>query len=263
MSACSRWDSSRVSAEVGSSMMISRPAAERAEDLDLLLVGDAEAADPGVAGDPKRSTRRQLRRSGCASAAVDERAVPRLDAEEDVLHHRHVRRERQLLGDERDAVGRAPREAIRTGPPRPSRRIRPSVGRDRAGDIFPTVDLPAPFSPTSACTVPAAIDRLTLSTARTLPNRFERPCSSTRGAVATVMATSEPPRTTHACSSGCSSVRTFLLSATSVLRAPSAGRTSSGRASPRTARSRTRPSCAPASAGTGSPKRTTCRRGCP
>src|SRR5437660_1768181 len=50
--------------------------------------------------------------------------------------------------------------------------------------MFISVDLPAPFSPSSACTSPCRRSRLTLSFASTPGNRFVIPRSSRRGASA-------------------------------------------------------------------------------
>ncbi len=44
------------------------------------------------------------------------------------------------------------------------------------------VDLPAPFSPTSACVSPAARENDTPATAATAPNAFETPRTSSSGA---------------------------------------------------------------------------------
>src|SRR3954447_464836 len=47
--------------------------------------------------------------------------------------------------------------------------------------ILPSVDLPAPFSPTSACTSPGRKPTLTSSSARVAPNRLPSPSVSTTG----------------------------------------------------------------------------------
>src|SRR5215213_536062 len=65
----------------------------------------------------------------------------------------------------------------------PSTRISPSPTAIAPAIILPSVDLPAPLAPTSAWTVAGAIDRLTSSTARTLPYRLETARTSMRGAV--------------------------------------------------------------------------------
>src|SRR2546430_11503677 len=47
--------------------------------------------------------------------------------------------------------------------------------------MFESVVLPAPFSPSSACTSPAAASNVTSSFATTPGNRFEIPCIRTAG----------------------------------------------------------------------------------
>ena len=49
--------------------------------------------------------------------------------------------------------------------------------------IFPSVDLPAPFSPTSAWIEPGAIREVDVESAWTPPKRFETPRSSAYGSV--------------------------------------------------------------------------------
>src|SRR5438132_1677793 len=61
----------------------------------------------------------------------------------------------------------------------PSIRRRPLSGRCTPPRIFTSVDLPAPFSPTSACTSPAFRSIETSSRARIAPNAFDA-CSSER-----------------------------------------------------------------------------------
>src|SRR5438132_4153551 len=58
-------------------------------------------------------------------------------------------------------------------------RRRPLSGRCTPPRIFTSVDLPAPFSPTSACTSPAFRSIETSSSARIAPNAFDA-CSSER-----------------------------------------------------------------------------------
>src|SRR2546422_11166656 len=49
--------------------------------------------------------------------------------------------------------------------------------------MFESVVLPAPFSPSSACTSPSAASKSTWSFATTPGNRFVIPCSSTAGRI--------------------------------------------------------------------------------
>ena len=129
---------------------------DRAQDLDLLLVGDSErCARARSAGSSSSASS-----TSCGVAAA-QRAPRRtspsraaLDAEEDVLEDRAVRDERRLLGDDRHAVARAHPAA--SGSRRVARRpaARPSSGRCTPATILPSVDLPAPFSPTRPWIVP-------------------------------------------------------------------------------------------------------------
>src|SRR6185369_14213352 len=64
---------------------------------------------------------------------------------------------------------------------RPPSVMRPASGRSRPAMIFISVDLPAPFSPMSACTVPARTCIDTSSSATTPGKAFRTPCTSTRG----------------------------------------------------------------------------------
>src|SRR5438270_3675361 len=57
----------------------------------------------------------------------------------------------------------------------PSRRISPASGRYRPVRMFESVLLPAPFSPSSECTSPAAASKSTLSFASTPGKRFVIP----------------------------------------------------------------------------------------
>ena len=63
----------------------------------------------------------------------------------------------------------------------PSRRIRPAVGASAPETIRPSVDLPAPFSPTSACTEPAGESSETPSSAWTPPKCLATSRSSRYG----------------------------------------------------------------------------------
>ena len=83
---------------------------EGAQDLDLLLVCDAKRLDANgrvvLEADPSRELTEPL----ALLRPVDDTRLPELDAEEDVVQHRHRRREGKLLVDERDAVpDRVPR----------------------------------------------------------------------------------------------------------------------------------------------------------
>ena len=130
---------------------------ERAGDLHHLLLGDGEVA---------HQRHRIARRARCAaviarvSAAMRRQLTKklraRLAADEDVLGDRHVRGERELLVDRDDAeLLRVVRAGERNRPRRRSRSCRHPAARapDR---ILRSVDLPAPFSPSSAWISPGA-----------------------------------------------------------------------------------------------------------
>src|SRR5919198_503138 len=64
---------------------------------------------------------------------------------------------------------------------RPWREISPSSGRYSPVRMFESVLLPAPFSPSSACTSPSAASKSTRSFATTPGNRFVIPRRATAG----------------------------------------------------------------------------------
>jgi hypothetical protein len=78
----------------------------------------------------------------------------------------------------------SPVESMLTG--RPSNSIDPVSADSTPARILIMVDLPAPFSPTRACTWPALIVMSPLRTACTAPNRFDMPVSRSRGTVVAV-----------------------------------------------------------------------------
>ena len=65
---------------------------------------------------------------------------------------------------------------------RPSNSIVPVSADSTPEMILIIVDLPAPFSPTRACTQPDRMVMSALRIARTAPKRFEMPVSCRRGA---------------------------------------------------------------------------------
>ena len=76
--------------------------------------------------------------------------------------------------------GRRPATAGRYGSPSSS--ISPSSGASAPLSTFMSVLLPAPFSPTSACTSPPRTSRSTPPSARVAPNRWRTPRITNRGA---------------------------------------------------------------------------------
>ena len=132
---------------------------EGAQDLDLLAVGGAERrhdatrhrreiVEPGLVARSLRTAR------ACHGGPPCQRrpgSMPRMH----VLRDRPPRLERRLLGDDRDALRQrvgGTSQARRTRSRRPELALVRSM-RPRRGSC-PRVDLPAPFSPTSAWTVP-------------------------------------------------------------------------------------------------------------
>ena len=111
-----------VSAAVGSSMTISlRLAGERAQDLDLLLVGGAERARPALRREVEPAPARRARRSGAArrrrsTIAGARGSMPRKTFSTTL----RVGTSADLLGDDRDAVRRARPRRRESERPRPS-----------------------------------------------------------------------------------------------------------------------------------------------
>ena len=139
---------------------------ERLRDLEQLPVGDAQAADRRVG----RRCRPRARR-GCA--AVSRRIAPQSTVCRRLRMWRPEKTfsaTRQVLEDGRLLVHRhdpEPVRRLRVGDARAARRrprlARRPAGRRRSGSSRAST-CPAPFSPTSACTVPGRIAKLTSST---------------------------------------------------------------------------------------------------
>ena len=83
-------------------------ARERAQDLDLLLLGQRQRADDRVRRDLEAGAGDDPLEPVEQGPPPDEAEPSRLGAEEDVLRDGPLRDERDLLGDERDARDRAP-----------------------------------------------------------------------------------------------------------------------------------------------------------
>ena len=131
-----------------------------------MLVGDARGS--------RRPCCRQLTNS----------REPGLAADEDVLGDRHVRGERELLVDRDDAerAGRRAGVAKRDGLAVEARSC-PASGGWAPDRIFSSVDLPAPFSPSSAWISPAPTSKSTSSSACTPGKRLLIPVMRSRGSV--------------------------------------------------------------------------------
>src|SRR5213078_744047 len=84
-------------------------AAQCAQDLDLLLVSCAQAADVGVAIQLEPDGRRELGVAPTQLTPILEASLPRLDTQEDVLRNGQRRYGGKLLRDQDDAPrGRVP-----------------------------------------------------------------------------------------------------------------------------------------------------------
>ena len=157
-------------------------AAERPQDLDLLLLGHRQRAGeraPGPARSQSSPQRLEPRRSPRRETHTETR---RVTPQEDVLGHREVRREGELLLHDRDAGaqgvgGRGEATGL------PSTSICPASGRMTPLRILPSVDLPAPFSPTRPWTFPGATEIPTSSRARWRPKDFTTPRAARIGVV--------------------------------------------------------------------------------
>ena len=104
-----------------------------------------------------------------ASRSIRRPALERVAAHHDVLRDRQVGEQRRLLVDDGDAgVARVGGQWKSVGLAVDEHRRRAS-GRTTPASTFTSVDLPAPFSPTSARTSPGASARLPSRSARTAP----------------------------------------------------------------------------------------------
>ena len=126
--------------------------------------------DIGAAGSTSSPKfRSAASRSSMALRHVDHAEAPRLAVEADVLRDAEIGNDIHLLRNQRDA-GRSRLPACspagRLGRQARSRRYSCPAACAPAR-IWISVDLPAPFAPSSAMISPGAIDRLTSSSART------------------------------------------------------------------------------------------------
>jgi hypothetical protein len=162
---------------------------QRLGDLHDLLVGDGQpAADPARV-EPHAEPGKQFCGLRVHPAPVD--APPghqRLAAHEDVLGHGQVGEQRWFLVDDRDP-GPGGGRAVQ-GDRLPVDQQRPAVRLVHPARIFTTVDLPAPFSPTSAWASPADSSIEPSTTARTAPNDLAACSRASTGAAGSVSAES-------------------------------------------------------------------------
>ena len=126
-----------------------RIAVERLEDLDALLLADRQLADRRQRIDMEPEFLGERADVGDRLVAVEADAGPRLGAEHDILVDGEGRDQREMLEHHADAgVDRLARIGKTTG--LPSSRSSPRSGCSMPNRIFISVDLPAPFSPTTA-----------------------------------------------------------------------------------------------------------------
>ena len=162
-----------------------RAAVEHLADLDALPRADAELLDQRVGIDVEAVGVGDLADLARARRAVSSTpALGRLAAEHDVLEDGQVVGQHEVLVHHADAGG----DRVR----RRGERHRLAVDGDRAlvrlvhaVEVFISVDLPAPFSPTIACTCPRRTVMSMSWLATTPGKRLVMPCSSTATRLAT------------------------------------------------------------------------------
>ncbi len=137
---------------------------DRAEDLDLLLLGGAERAHDRQRVEPEARPLVQLVETAANLAGADDARGVRLDPEHHVLDHGARRHERDLLGDRRDARVECVARSVEGDVAAVDEQLA-LVGRVTPPITFDSVDFPAPFSPTRPWTCPARITTETSSSA--------------------------------------------------------------------------------------------------
>jgi len=70
---------------------------ERLQDLDALFLADGDVADERIGIDRQREALRELAHALYGRALVEQQVAARLDAEHDVLRHRHHRDQHEVL----------------------------------------------------------------------------------------------------------------------------------------------------------------------
>ena len=147
-----------------------RLAQQRAGDLDLLPHRQVEIAHHLMGRDAANAElAEQFGDHRCAAARPQKtRETGGLVRQQHVLPHRQVGNQREFLERSLDA------EPVRVAWGTecrgwPNAAMYPLSGRISPLSSFTMVDLPAPFSPSSACTLPAGMARLTPSSATVAP----------------------------------------------------------------------------------------------
>ena len=133
---------------------------QHAAEFDQLLLADAEPADTGAWTSTWRpSWSRSSRLAVLHGARRDQPAAARLAVDEQIGQHRALGEQAELLVDDADAVLAGGVRRVDRRPAAPSSTIAPLSGRTTPASTFISVDLPAPFSPTTAWMVPRSTSR--------------------------------------------------------------------------------------------------------
>ena len=150
-------------------MMRLRLFEEDAGKLDELALADGEAADRRMDVDMEAEPGEQVAAPLLHRPGGNEAEARRLAIDVKIGEHRALGEEAEFLVDDADAA--LPRRVGRIDAS-PSRRrvmIVPESGRTAPARIFISVDLPAPFSPTTAWIVPRSTVRFMSASATTPP----------------------------------------------------------------------------------------------
>ena len=132
-------------------------ARQRLGDLDDLPARQRQVLDRRQRMDVLAAGARQrLLGDAALRPAVDQAEALRRIADDDIVGDRQVGNQRQLLEDADNAGGHGRCRVGRRRPRAPSSIIRPSSGATTPAMILISVDLPAPFSPSTAWTRPAS-----------------------------------------------------------------------------------------------------------
>ena len=168
-----------VRAEVGSSMMTTLASWERARAISTICCWDTVSLDTCTVGSrssPMESD--DLAGPGIQGLPVDCPVLPQGEGlEKHVLCHREPLDQRELLENDLDPPLEGVVRRVQLDG-RPVEEDLPRVPPVHTARILISVDLPAPFSPTSACTSPLRTDRSTPDRAWTPGNSFAMPRTS-------------------------------------------------------------------------------------
>ena len=168
---------------------------EAAADRDHLALGDRQRRHRRIERQAEAEPRRAARARPARMRPQRHRAgeARQVLVEGDVLGHREVREQRQVLVDDLDAqrLGQRPGRAARA-PRRRSRSGCPGRARCTPATSLISVDLPQPFSPTRQCTSPGSTSQSIRSSAITPPKRLLTPVSRRNGAIGGIVVAGAP-----------------------------------------------------------------------